>query len=60
MTDTLVRPLVVTDRASLTTARAMQTGTVALVPTMGALRSHVKYRQVRGQLQGVTLPEATN
>jgi pantoate--beta-alanine ligase len=35
--DTLVRPLVVADRPALAAARAAQAGTVALVPTMGAL-----------------------
>ncbi len=27
-------------------------------PTLGVLRSHVKYRQRRGQLQNVVLPES--
>jgi pantoate--beta-alanine ligase len=37
MSGTLVRPVVFTDRAELTAARSGATGTVALVPTMGAL-----------------------
>jgi pantoate--beta-alanine ligase len=37
MTQTLTRPRVVADRSELAAARADLTGTVALVPTMGAL-----------------------
>lgn len=37
MTGTLTRPLVINDRAELAAARTAHTGTVALVPTMGAL-----------------------
>lgn len=30
------------------------------IPTLGQLRNHVRYRQARGQLTGVALPETRN